>query len=75
MPDNDFAKRQAWIRDHQLDGHTYDEAVRLWNVAENILPDLLNNDGSLDTESVTEPEIRDAVSRYLAVSRSLGIED
>ncbi len=76
MADNKTARsRLEFIRDVQLNGGTYEQAVEWWNDADEIadeIADTFLHDGIRTAEDLSDGQIRDAITDYRAI-REMGL--
>ena len=68
---NNARARARFIRQHQLQGGTYAQAVEIWNAADEIA-DTFDHDGIRTAEGLSDGAIRDAIADWHAV-RKLGL--
>ena len=66
MPAREARARLKFIRDFQLDGGTYEHAVKQWNEEGEVLETFKDAQGRLP-EHVSDGEIRDAVADWEAI--------
>lgn len=63
--------RKKFFRDIQLDGGTYEQALYLWNAA-NEVTDTFLHDGIRTAEELSDGQIKDAIADYRAI-REMGL--
>ncbi len=66
MPAGEVRSRLKFIRDFQLDGGTYEDAVKQWNEEGEVLETFKDDQGRFP-EHVSYGEIRDAVADWKAI--------
>ena len=66
---NDAKCRRRFIREHQLKGGTYAQAVEIWNAADEIA-DTFEHDGVRTDAEISLGEIQDAIADWHAVRKA-----
>lgn len=61
--------RARFIREHQLKGGTYAQAVEIWNAADEIA-DTFEHDGVRVDADLSDGDIRDAIADWHAVRKA-----
>ena len=65
---NDARERKRFIREHQLAGNTYQEAVEIWNASGEIA-DSFAHDGIRAAEDLSEGDIQNAIDDWKTLMR------
>lgn len=65
-----YRNRRDFVRDMQLEGFTYDQAVEMWHDTDEIA-DTFEHDGIRTAEEITDLDIKDAIADHRAVKQAL----